>query len=391
MKLSNQKRQKLIGYCFISGFLVLPFLEFLSTITLALLLFAGLFLKNKEGFLERLKKNKGIWFVVLYFLLSVISLSYTSDIAKTLDKIGKHSALILIPLGFLLINPSNELIEKAKKIFLYACIAFCIISLSFLVYHFIINNDISHWYNFVQASMYHKYMPEDAMLLNTALIFLLFGSYHKNLKLIVALLFLTVIILFGVRLGLIINLIVIGVYFLLNLKSLLNLRSLAIVVLGVIFSVVLIKVSPYASDKFYDSLEKMGMGTSSQVSEIGEEYHNISLRKKMWTSATELISQKPILGHGGGVEKNGLALIYAERNYNLPRFNAHSQPLSTLIQFGVVGLLVLLTIFYMLFGRAYRNRDWALALIVFVMFASMSTESYLELQEGTFIFAYFAH
>src|SRR5690606_654477 len=158
---------KIVDYSFLAFFAVLPFVDILSPIVLGMTLVLALLFRSKKNFLKNIIEVKGFHILIFYFFLAIASLLYTDDFPESVKKISKLIAFVLIPLTFLLVNPSKELIEIAKKVFLYSLIAFCSFSLAKLGYNYIVNFEISHWYNFVQNSMYHKYMPEDAMYLNT--------------------------------------------------------------------------------------------------------------------------------------------------------------------------------------------------------------------------------
>jgi O-antigen ligase len=380
---------RIADFCFLAFFAILPFLDILASIVLGLMLVLGLVFKLQKSFFQRLIEQKGLVLLMLFFVIAVCSLSYTSDLGKSLERLSKMLAYILIPSAFLIVNPTAELIQKAMKVFIYSLIAFCSFSLLRLGYHLIVDYEISHWYNFVQDSMYHKRMPEDAMYLNTGLVLVLFGSFDRNFKLLVSFLFLTVIVLFGVRLGLFIYLLIVAIYFLKNVKELLSIKSLVIAVLAISASIMLIQQSRYVNDKFFDTLDKIGFNTSNQVSEVGENYHSINLRQKLWTSASELIIERPIFGYGVGDEKNELEKIYLREGYDIGRINAHNQFLSSLIQFGAVGLTLLVVVFFLLFRQSLREKSIQLFLVTLIMAISMITESYLELQQGVFYFCTF--
>jgi len=381
---------KILELSFLSIFLVLPFEDLFSLIAVILLLVLTLVIKRTKNIAQSVKNNPVLLLVFAYFLFSAVSLLYTTDFSESIKKTSKLLAYIIIPLAFLLLNPDNRLLEKAKKIFVYGIILFCIFSISSLLYNYVVNFEQSHWYNFIQASMYHKYMPEDAMYINTAFIFVLFGDlFKKNYKLLISILFLSIIILFGVRLGLFVYLLIVAIYFIKNIKSLLNLRSLLIVVFSIILSVTLINQSRYVNDKFYDTLEKIGIKTSGKVSDIGENYHKINLRKQLYTSAFDLIKEKPIIGYGAGVEKKELSKVFIQRGFDLPNYNAHSQILSTWIQYGIIGVLILISLLASLVIKNSKYKNLPNLLLLLVMIISMTVESYLEIQQGLFYFCIF--
>lgn len=379
-----------VSLSFLSVFAVLPFLDILAPIALGLCLVLSLAFKPKFNFFKNIAKQPLLVLLISYFILTFLSLTYSITIDKTVEKIGKNIAFLLIPLVFVLVNPDNQLIKKAQRVFVFACTLFCLFSLTKLGYNYIIRFDESHWYNFIQESMYHKYMPEDAMYLNTALIFLLFGTFKKHIKLTVASLFFVIIVLFGVRLGLFIYGCIVGVYMLKNIQLFLNIKTLVVAVIAIAAMVSLLSINKFAQDKFYDTLEKIGFDTGDKVSKIGAEYHDISLRGKVWSTAINVIKEKPILGYGGGAEKKALNTAYEIAGYEkVKNFHAHNQLLSSSIQYGMIGALLLLTICLALFFKVLKNKKTPLIVLTLLMIVSMFTESYFELQQGIFYFCMF--
>jgi len=383
------KKELIADYSFLSMFAVLPFLDFLSPVALVITILTGLFFKNQKGFFSRLKTQKAIIILFLYFLMAILSLTYSTQFDETVTKLGRIIVFVLMPIAFFIVNPSLGLIKLAKKTFIISLMFFCLFSLGKLIYHYIVDYEISHWYNFVQASMYHKYIPEDAMFLNTGLVLVLFGSFKKYFKLFCAFLFLIVIVLFGVRLGLFIYLLIVAYYFILNWKVLFSIKSAMVGIFTVLLCFFLIENSRYVNDKFYDTLDKIGLGTKDRVSETGEKYHNIFLREKMWSASIELIQNRPILGYGAGAEREELANIYKTRGYSIPRYNAHNQFLSSTVQLGFLGFFAILGVFGILLYNGVKQNNRVMNLIILVMAGSMITESYLEIQQGLFYYCIF--
>jgi O-antigen ligase len=383
-------RQAILDHSFLAIFLVLPFVDILAPIALGVCLVLALLFGSKRNVVQKFKNKPQLLLLILYFLLAIISLSYTIDVSKTTGKIGKHIAFVLIPITFILVNPNQVLLKKAKRIFIIACTIFCAFSLLKLGYNYVVRAHESHWYNFVQESMYHKYMPEDAMYLNTALIFLLFGTFKKYFKLGIAFLFLIVIVLFGVRLGLFLYFLILGIYILKNIRLFLNYKTIVIGVIGVFVMGFLIHSSTYANDKFYDTLEKVGFDTKEKVSEIGEQYHDINLRSEIWNSALAVIKERPFLGYGGGAEKTILNTVFTKKGCDtLLGFHAHNQLFSSTIQYGLLGVGVLFFMYFFTLKKVLKERHLAHGTLIVIMILSMSTESYLELQQGTFYFCIF--
>ncbi len=384
------------AFAFLLFFAVLPFWNILSPIALALVFFTGLFLKKQSDFSKKIKANKSLFLLIAYFGLAVLSLVYTSNISESIIKCLKLTAFLFIPLAFLLVDPEIRLIEMAKKIFAYSCILFCVVSLLSLAYGYVAYSEISHYYNFVQRFLVGDYFPENAMFLNTAFVVILFGKFSNSWKFIGSGLFLILLLLYGVRLGLFIYLLVLSLYAFLNLKKLLNLKTIAIFFLGISISIFIITKNTYVNDKFFGSFSLVGVDLGPDFFKDSpvkaEEYHRIGLREKIWTAAMEISEKKPWIGYGAGVEKLELDKIYNAKNYRIDAkegFNSHNQFLSTIVQFGVLGLIVLLTMFIVVIHSSYVQKNMVNGLIIAIMFISMLTESYLEIQRGLFYFCIF--
>jgi O-antigen ligase len=322
-------------------------------------------------------------------LLSLLSLIYVEDFNEGIKKTTKNLALILVPACFFFGQFSSRQIEKAKKIFLYSWVLFSFVSLVVLAYNWFELSDERHFYNFIQTSMYHNYMPQDAMYINTALVFLLFGKYKSVFKILISLLFLSVLILFSVRLGLLTYSFIFLIYISINFKKLANAKNIIILSVFLFSSFLLVNSNPYTKDKLFDSLSKLGISnTESEVSEIGEAYHNISFRSKMWKTSLDVIEEKPVLGYGVGMEKNILLKKNDQKGYDFPRYHSHNQFLSVTIQYGVFGLLIFILVLTIIMRSALG--DIQLILVSLILIPSMITDSYFDVQQGIFYFSFFA-
>lgn len=378
---------KLKSTFFLLSIIVMPLNDVLIVFSFSITLLLSLVL----FFLERnnTKDSNKVLLPSILFIMSVLSLFYVEDINNGLQKIIKNLALILVPACFYFGNFNQKIISQGKKVFLYSWVLFCIVSLIFLLYNWFELSNQRHFYNFIQTSMHHNYMPQDAMYINTALVFMLFSKTKSWLKISISLLFLSVIILFGVRLGLIIFGIVFVIYFFMNFRKLFSLKNIIITSLIFCLSIFLVNSNSYTKDKFYDSLSKLGINkTSDQVSDIGEEYHNISLRTKIWSTSYQLIQEQPILGYGAGMEKEILFERNKKKKFDIPMFHSHNQFLSVTIQYGIIGLIFFFLILSVLVKNSLNHIHYFL--ICLIMISSMITDSYLDVQQGIFYFSFFA-
>ncbi len=381
----------IVDFFFYLSIAVLPFTPILSPITIGLLIAAFLVYGNKKHFINRFKRKTSVWLLIGLYLLHVLGLLLSTKKGIDFGKIDTQLLLLLIPLVYLTLDLKLEQIIKVKNVYVVSCIIFCILALTTLSYNLIVNYEHRMDYNFIQTSMYHYHYPYDVLYLNIAYILLLFNSYFDRFKLISSILVFIVILLSGTRMGLIIFVLITMVYLIINFKQFANLKSLLGLLSVIILSIVIIQNSRYVNDKFFDSLSKIGFNTQQYVSDIGEKYHKVALRQKLWNSAKEAFNDNPnkILGYGSQGSREILNTIYEKKGYNLNGMNSHNQYLTTTLNNGILGLLFLATIFLTGLILSYRIKSIQNTLSILIIAIAFTTESMLERQKGVTIFAVF--
>ncbi|MDY8138683.1 O-antigen ligase family protein [Aquimarina sp. 2201CG5-10] len=385
-----KNKSKIVEFCFFLVIAVLPFTMILSPISIGLLLGVFLIFGDKSDLKEVLLRNKVLILITVYYFFQIISMFYSSDFGISYKRIETQIPLLIIPILFALIKLDLKQIYKAKTVFIIACVIFCIIALITLGYNLIINYEHRLNYNFVQRSMYHFHYPYDVMYINVANVFLLFGGVIKKYKTPITLLFLCFIVLSGTRMGVFTYLLVTFIYGIRNFKKILNIQTILILLGVMALTVLLINTSQYVNDKFYDSLSKLGLNTKTYVSDIGEEYHNITLRQKLWNTSYEAFKEKEVLGYGTKTSKIILNDLYNKKGYkNLKDLNSHNQYLTTALELGFVGLLLLILILIISFKMVYRTKNLTQLLVVLVIMLAFFTESVLVRQKGVVFFSIF--
>jgi len=370
---------------------LLPFEMIFSAIGLGLYFFLVFFnYKIISSIKFQIKHNSLVLLPSLYFIVVLLGLLYTPLLNEGFSRLNAQLSLLVIPLLIMFSNLKLSHIRTAKKIFLYACIIFCCLSLITLLYNYIDKYHYRYHYNFVQSSMYHFHFPYDALYINFAYLILLFGKYSTRLKSIIALLFFTVILMFGVRVGLFSFLIISLVYFVLNFKSFFKIRSLIYLLLLMVVCFYTFKTSKYVSDKYYDTLDKIGFNTKANVSKIGVKYHKISEREALWSSSLELIKQKPYLGYGTARHQEVLDALYVVKACkSCINKNSHNQYLSSLVNFGFFGFIILLFVLVYSLILAVKMNNIQFVLFLFLVGLAFVTETVLVRQKGVMFFSLF--
>ena len=115
-------------------------------------------------------------------------------------------------------------------------------------------------------------------------------------------------------------------------------------------------------------------------------------RLDRWSTAAELIKNRPITGYGAGSEIGLLhESFYAKKYYNsfLNHLNTHNQYLSFWLKSGIIGLLIYLATLWFGFRQAIRQKDLLfLSFMLLIVFVSCS-ENLLDVDKGVMFYAFF--
>ena len=365
--------------------LCLPLNDATVTISFGLFLFLGIVLHFKNPY-----KKTSVLIITLLFFVSLMSLIYTQNFDSTLEKIYKNLIFLLVPLGFYFNKISLSTLKKGKVLYVLSWAVFCVVSLSNIFISWLQNPIERNYYNFIQASMYHNYMPQDAMYICAALVFLLFSlnTWNKYLRFSISIIFFSILLLYGVRLGILQFTTIILVYVIINRMKLFNLKNMVLFIGVMIFSSFLITSNPYTKDKILSSLQSINVNIGKdEVSEIAEDYHQINFRFQLWPLAVELFKEKPLIGYGGGTEQDLLYEMTQKKKYDIRKVHAHNQFLSFSIQYGIIGFSLLIYILTYIFLKIYRSKEHLL--LLFLIITGMLTDSYFNVQQGMIFFTFF--
>jgi O-antigen ligase len=115
-------------------------------------------------------------------------------------------------------------------------------------------------------------------------------------------------------------------------------------------------------------------------------------RMKRWGLELQIIEQSPVIGYGGGSEKNILQKNYFEKKFYrsyLVELNAHNQYFSFLIKAGMIGLFLYLYILCFSFSKAMKKKDFIfLSFLILISVVSLS-ENILDVNKGIFFYSFF--
>ena len=108
-------------------------------------------------------------------------------------------------------------------------------------------------------------------------------------------------------------------------------------------------------------------------------------RIQLSKSALQLINKKPLLGYGTGDVKDELKKQNQENGFVgavKRNYNAHNQFLNSWVALGIVGFLLLLSIFVFPFIDAYKHGNLFSIAFIVILFFNCLPEAWLEQQAG---------
>ena len=147
-------------------------------------------------------------------------------------------------------------------------------------------------------------------------------------------------------------------------------------VLAASLLVIIIFTSAYTfSDKFQTRIH----AAEHDMNQITQSKFDSSLglRFAMYTVAIDILKEYPLLGAGVGDYQNAAKKALAKNNHNfdhfivsyIPKYHFHSQYLNVLVQGGIIGLSLLLMVFYRFFTLPISNPELKeLSLLIVILF-----------------------
>lgn len=365
----------------------------------------------KGGFkMNVILENKIILLFIVYFLLLVVSLFYTFNLSAGFRIIINHFSFLLLPLTILRNSAYKiDFTLLSKRYVNLLLLIFTLLLFFSLVRNFSEGYTLeyvikrigglkkpvdkypyfNYWY-FVYDKFCEPLKLQPIYLglfCNIGLAFLLSTkkSYEKlyfHLKLVVLLIFLTLI---ASRSQLLIGLFNYMFFTIYNLRKDRN-RVNMVYALVIFFALGMIS--------FFNPVIKIRMTEAFNFNHefYEDSFGGTSLRLRKWKNSINAISSSPLFGYGVGDGKDELLKEYKRDKFYLgyyKKYNSHNQFLQTGLYVGILGILILLLIFYEMYGCKLANTNIYIFLVANIFFISFFTESILSRQWGIVSFPFF--
>jgi O-antigen ligase len=338
--------QKTYHYLLLVFAFTLPLSRAANSISTALLLLLLLLQGNYKAQFARLKESPFAMAILAFIAFTVLSLLWTQNLKVGLN--GQLLYLYWLAIFAIALNVKKEDIHLIIKAFILGMVVSEFLSYGMFFGFWEING---HGKEYPSPFMMH--IDYSVFLAFTAIILLnrlLSNRYTKKEKAVILFFFLTICgnlfmndgrtgqlaLAFGIFA-------VVFIHFKLTLKSFL----LSIVLFAAIFLIAF-----NVSDKFHTRI----LNAQQDITKVEEGKFATSLGQRiaMYTVATDIVKENPLIGVGVGDFKDSAAIALEKNNHGfsktvvdfIPKHHFHSQYLNVSVQGGLIGLGLLLLVFY---------------------------------------------
>lgn len=339
-----------------------------------------------------LKQSPVFLIPVVFYLLHILGMSYTSNFREGLFDLEIKFSLFLFPI--LIVSDKDFFKKNMYSILLAFLIGNCIAALVCIGYGFFrtLKYDINYFI-YTDFSLFHHttYASMYALFSICILVFFLLKKNQILLSYKLAGMFLVVILcayiyFLSSRTGIVAAIIVLGFltisYFFMKRKWFLLICSL---ILFVALPYIVIQNHP----RFIPLTRFLNTPLDS-IKMNAEE--NIMVRYIIARQSIELIKESPLLGVGTGDVKDVLEKRYEEKNmvHALnPVLNVHNQFFETFIGLGTPGILSLLILIFYPLLMGFRTENILFITFSLIVISNFIFESMFNTQAGTIFIAFF--
>ncbi len=330
---------------------------------------------------------KLVFLPLLYFLVLVISFSYTQNTPQAFFLLQLQFTFLVLPFLFAFERPSNQLdIYFVIQSFVAVSLAVGFAMIAKSIFIFFTQGTINYYTTF-SVLMHPSYL---AIYFNSSVLFsvwLIINSRKLNWIAVFSILISFAGIYFsGSKAGLIsVFLLLLFMMFRFMIRYYKRLTFIVLPVVLLIFVVIIM-----SSGRFSNLFK--AVNNYQQVFEhpVAVE-ESTALRLLTWHASSIVIAEHPIFGVGLGDNTDQLCKVYAAKNYKMPldkKMNSHNQFLETTVGQGIIGLSALLVMLLLPLFHNSKNQFLIHGFLI-IFITNMLFESIFTHQAGVVFYAFF--
>ncbi len=414
MKTDRATIHQTISYvCLLLIAITLPFAVSLNSYIINIFALNWLIEGNFSKKFRILIKNKTALLFMSFYVLYIIGLSYTSNMAEGMFVLEKKLSLFVFP--FLLsttVRLKKVRLENILKVFVLACITGAIICTVKAAYQYFVNGDSEQLYYHQLSSAINIHAVYFSCYLSFSIFILVYFLLKKwdtirnitKISLLFLIAFITVFILLLasktiiITLFLFANLFVILLYYSKN-----KIRAGLVIIFSINLALAILFMNmPNTKERFKDVMNlELKVIKEDKYKSWQTQFTGITMRLVFWKYSFEILNENNawLCGIGTGDGQMHLDNSYYEHNIYTGNiylgcrgylgYNPHNQYIQTLLYIGLLGFICLLICLIYPMITSFKQKTY-LYLAFLILFAIFSfTESTLETHKGTVFYAFF--
>jgi len=374
----------------------------------------GLFNGNPISNVKAAFSNKYFLAFFAYFLTDLLGLLHAHNLHAGWNIVSKDATLVAIP--FVLCSRPFADAESYKKIMTVCCLLLAAASCWCLVRacgNYIKTRDIEEFF-------YHPLVRPISQNAIFYTVFILFGLLFllssdlgagipgispaggKRLRLVLIVFFCGMVVLLASKEFMVIMLLILAYFFLRQYSFRQNRMLLIGVGLAVVLIAALLVLTDNPIKKRYTDIEAANISViEKEQFNPGVYFNGIQLRLLEWRFAFEILKEHRawLWGVSTGDSQDFLNQKYIDANMYLGApgrkgrgfigYNFHNQYIETLVRSGMVGLAILLVLFGLMIGIAWKLKTGQSFFTVLILVIFFLPQSPLTMQHGVFLFCFF--
>ena len=299
-----------------------------------------------------------------------------------MDLALKYLPFLVFPIFASLMTINQDIKKNLATVYIFSAFINSTVNISYAVYRgFILPEKINQWYfSYDFLAEPFGIQPIYLALFYVLAIFFVADRLKKHWVywLIIIFLFINLFLL-SARNALISLLILLPIYLIIKVK--ISKQTFFGIALILTVSCIVALQSPVVKNRVFRATKERNL------------FSGTSLRYNIWSSALDASEKNIVFGSG---KYNGRALLVEEfkkRELKTPtkyEYHAHNQFLAFLIEYGIVGVLILVFLFFQLGYNFIKNGEILGFFWLIMVFFACITESILTRQWGIIFFALFA-
>ena len=402
-------KEKTLYFLFAAFFisLVLPDSPVVQNVVIGGIVLLSLFYNPFPEKIRLLKERKEILFMILFYLLHIISTLFSINRQEAVVMLVLRLPLIVFPISIGLLYIREELKDRILLSFSVIMTLTAAACLGYAIHQYHLSNNTGDLYDDSLSLLIHMQSIYFALIITLALFIFIYLLQKKSFAIeYIGLAYLSIAFLLFFHFMLASRIAIIILYSVFLIFALINIvRRKKFLVGGaliagvVILALVLPRLFPKTMNRFRElnypayRFNNHGVESHYNMDLTADQWNGANIRLAVWKCGEELIRRYPLFGAQLGDKQDRLLDVYRSKQFDFAvetHRNLHSNYFDVFCTFGLVGFLIFLLGYVVIPLRKAARAGDILGLIIIASLATcMITETYMDRSLGCLLLGFF--